>query len=266
VQSNLAIVGITRFSVVGAPHLFAATTGRSQDEADRIIFAPERMRTRFQLFETLALPSIDAIAKRYVRFRYLILISNALPSFWQARLAAITSHRPWCRILRLAREESLNARARQAAADFANGAPLFSFRIDDDDALSANYLDALVAHADIGSPVALTFADGIYLRTSDFAAFAIRRPLIAIGLGYLAPNADRTIFDLGSHMTIPERGTRVVEISGGPHWIRSVHSQNDSELARAHFDELQRFLAHHALREILRSYFPHTRLGRSLLA
>ncbi len=221
------------------------------------------MRARFQLFETLTLPSIDVIAKRYARFRYLILISDALPLFWQARLAASTSYRPWCRVLRLAREERVSICARKAAADFANGAPLFSFRIDDDDALSANYLDALVAHVDIAPSLSLSFAEGIYLRMSDFAAFAARRPLVAIGLEYLAPNTDRTIFDLGPHRTIPERGTGVIEVSGGPYWIRSVHSSNDSDCARA-FDRPQRFLTHHALGEILRKYFPHIRLGQRL--
>jgi hypothetical protein len=91
------------------------------------------------------------------------------------------------------------------------------------------------------------------------------KPLIAIGLGYRAPNGKKTVFDLSDHTKIAERGFKVITVPGAPYWIRSVHAANDSkDPFRGYLDGC---LSQAELDQAMLEHFPHidvSRLARSL--
>jgi len=262
--NKLAIVGITRFSVVTRSSLthFSLTGGRDRPDAEKQIFTADRLRVRFRLFRTLTLPSMAMVARRYQHFRYLVLTSRNLPLLWRLRLKTMVWRYPWCQIVELLPDENIRRRARAEASAFAKRAPLFSFRIDDDDALSVTYLDALLAHVNVKAAAAYCFDRGLYVQNSKqgtLMAVPTHKPLVAVGLGYLDPSGKKTVFDLGNHTKIAEQGP-VSTLPGAPFWIKSIHAGNDSKDPFAGY--LDGCLGPADLDRAMREYFPHIDIGR----
>jgi hypothetical protein len=103
----LTIIGITRFSLVTNSTLgdFVATRGGSRADAEAAVFASPRMKSRFQLFGALTLPSMAALARQSDNFHYLLMISSRLPLRWKLKLKTYVWRYPWCRIIELQPEE-----------------------------------------------------------------------------------------------------------------------------------------------------------------
>ncbi len=250
----LTIIGITRFSLVTNSTLgdFVATRGGSRADAEAAVFASPRMKSRFQLFGALTLPSMAALARQSDNFHYLLMISSRLPLRWKLKLKTYVWRYPWCRIIELQPEEHLAQRARIEAGSIANGSPMFTFRIDDDDALSTEYLDSVIAASTHGA-IALSFERGIALHMKGAASFAtiITPKTPAVGLGYFS--AGKTIHDLGNHTKIAERGVELVVLDDRPYWLKSVHSNNDQK--RAEEPPIDQRLSAAALDALMRQQF-----------
>ena len=91
----------------------------------------------------------------------------------------------------------------------------------------------MLAHADVKSPTDLRFDHGLYIqksRQNTLLGVPTTNPLIAIGLGYLAPTGDKSVFNLGDHTKLADRRRlKMMTVSGAPYWLRSVHAGNDSK-------------------------------------
>jgi len=234
VGEELAIIGITRFSVVerGPVRSFSRGKGREYEDRYRYVFDRHRMRRRFRLFEALALPSVMNIARQYKHFRYVILISSNLPLRWKLRLRWITRGLPWCRVVTVDRDGGMGPARRKATADFAGARRYFCFRLDDDDALAGSWLSVVLDHARKRTDdFVLSCDDGIYLQKDAPGSVRIapmHYPRGAFGLGLFSrdPNG-RTIYCLGNHTKV-DRAAEVVHFGGRPCWIRALHRHSES--------------------------------------
>jgi hypothetical protein len=234
-SQKLALIGLTRFSVVNqfTMYQFAQTREADLEAARARIFAPERLKHRFALFEALTLPSMVALASQYACFWHVVLISPGLPAPWRNRLDHLAAGTgAWCRVREVADHDNIAKAASLAAAECAEGRRVFSFRLDDDDAVSIHYLDAArKAAAAAPDGTVISFDTGVKIQGIDAQGAIVAPssyPFIALGLGHVgSPHGGQTIFDLGSHRTIRQRAA-TVQLADQTYWCRSVHATSDA--------------------------------------
>lgn len=160
----MRIAGYCRFSWFGI-----SDTGRAiQTEADaaRLLYDPARLATRMHLFEHLTAPSLRQQSDP--DFDFVVLTSPELPAPWLARLRAVAATVPQMRVLVTAEREIgrvMKPLIREATEGGTKRA--VSFRLDDDDALSWNYVATLRRVAAALEPGTLiTFPSGIFAFSS----------------------------------------------------------------------------------------------------
>ncbi|MEI4488450.1 glycosyltransferase [Frigidibacter sp. MR17.14] len=141
------IIGICRFSLVGRGDWKAWREGEITDEAAAAqeqaarLFTPERMEARLATFEHLTLASLAA--QTDPDFAFLVLASELMPEPWRGRLVALCRRHPQV-VLRFS--PPATAADAQKAAFAEMGLKLgevLQFRLDDDDALHAGFIDGL---------------------------------------------------------------------------------------------------------------------------
>jgi hypothetical protein len=259
-RDDLRVIGITRFSVVSESTnaAFRHTRDKSIEAARAIIRHPDRLRRRFCLFRTFSFPSLAVIAERYEHFRHILLTSPELPEIYKDAVKALALKAPWLKIVWVNPRDRIEDNLRAAIADFAGKYRRFTFRLDDDDALCATYIDdVLMAARHLPDKTVISFDDGYWLYRGLFSPTLLPKtyPLIAIGLGYLsAPDDSNSIHALGPHTEMGQRN-QVHHITGKRCWLRTVHDANDS---RARNNYLFRpCFRGNRLVEILVKDFPH---------
>lgn len=132
----IEIIGFCRFSFFGPSDTKLSYDDRQQ--AFDTLFAPERMEIRFGLFENLFLPAIKAQTDQ--DFKLVILASACMPAPFKDRLTKACAPIPQIELL-FAEGEHLGAELRPySTTQHDPGTGLLQFRIDDDDALSRNYI------------------------------------------------------------------------------------------------------------------------------
>lgn len=264
-MDTFSIIGITRFSVLtdDTRHNFKQAKNSSYDQARSVIFSPERMSKRLRLFEALTLPSLAKIAQHEPSYRHIVAISEAMPLRWKLRLFWLTWRYRWCQILPIHHQLDMREEMRKAAAACAKAGKVFTFRIDDDDALAPTYVDTIRAHSHLNAGTVLSLDTGLYLKRGDrgFILTEKTKPLIAIGLGLFSHTDElQTIYDLRDHSKV-DRITSVVNIGERPYWIRTVHSANDSAV---NLSPSNKQMEKSKARTLLRKHFPHIDAGRAL--
>jgi hypothetical protein len=258
--ADTLIVGVTRCSVVNKSTLTAFFETKEVDvEAARArIYEAERLRHRFALLETIMLPSVRVLAERHKSFCQLLLVSDDLPKMWKNRLASLAERIPWLTVAEVGADETVSTATRRAISQWANGGRVFSFRIDDDDAVSTQYTDELLARLPgVPDGSALSFDTGVFVEGCDATSAYVAPksvPCIALGLGYVTRAPDQTVvFGLGRHTTIAERFP-TVNVTGGTYWLRSLHAHNDTGPRRAPTSDAQTI---NVMREALQPLFPY---------
>lgn len=163
------IVGVCRFSYLGLGGFRINDAGA--EEAEKALYAPERMSLRFAYFENICLPSLAA--QTDPDFTFVALIADTMPLPFRQRLKRLAEAYPFLRIAILETTGPYNS-ARRAFwrgldgqdTDFITG-----FRLDDDDAVSVDYIaktrdiaDTLIklGWATEDTPAAVCFHRGIY--------------------------------------------------------------------------------------------------------
>src|SRR5690606_29105933 len=120
---------------------FPLTRKRDREEVRGIVFNPARMRARLRLFEALALPSVTGLRRPPgVQLSYVVATSADLPADWKAALRGLMSGEG-CRCLEIDYGASFCETLRQFVGRLAIGRQVFTFRLDDDDALAVDYLE-----------------------------------------------------------------------------------------------------------------------------
>lgn len=180
------IYGHIRFSFYGV------TDTRARPDQDGTALAQlydeTRMARRFFLFENLTLPSLINQTDR--NFRTVIMSSSVMPDRFKERLSALAARLPGAVVEFSGHQrgdyafnkfmvEAAGYKARQSAVHF---------RLDDDDALSVNYVSRLRDVSRVLSPSThITFPTGIFLFPSSATepagvSMIQQRFLTAIGL------------------------------------------------------------------------------------
>ncbi|HEM8494225.1 TPA: hypothetical protein U2Q01_000640 [Burkholderia multivorans] len=227
-----AIIGVTRFSVDPLSIIQQSLTEDEMHRRRTAVYVPARLTSRLALFRAFALPSLRSAAMRHPNFIHLIAYSSGLPPDIRASLHEISRpHRPWLQLLEVHPQEKFVDKVRDTVMAIAGGQVAFNFRIDDDDAISPDFVDAVVlASTSAPEGTVLSFDLGCYVqRIADdrFTVYDFDYPKIAIGLGvFCGATSSECVFDLPVHTKIPAE--RIVHIRDQNYWIRTLHSHNDS--------------------------------------
>ena len=229
------IIGFLRYSVVTEESVghFARTRRAGFAEACAQVFDPRRLAARAALFEAITLPCFRQQATLGIPFELCVLVSPALPASWRDRLERSVADAPFVRLVEVAPDEQVAAVTERVS--YADLPPtvthVTTFRIDDDDCVSDDYMALLAAASnDANAGKVHSFNQGFYagLDADDqFFMYPRANTNNAWGLAFLASASDgRTIFSLGRHSRIYEAAE--VVINERPQaWIRSVHDAGD---------------------------------------
>ena len=238
------LVVVTRFSYLGRS---GWKSDASRDAA--LLFEPERLRLRLELFRSITLPSLAAQTDR--SFSHVILTSNQMPAWAMNELkeACATAHGPGGRYAILARRPGISSAflRRHLQTISAADAHVGQAVLDDDDGLAVDFvaetrrelaaLDAAGRETGPGSLAFVSFPEGygFELGLSDdgqptTGVFAHRYPFINCGLTMVGTPAGANILGIKHrktpllHQPVLARGKRM--------FLRSVHGMNDSRVAR----------------------------------
>jgi hypothetical protein len=185
-----------------------------------------------------------------------ILISRELPFYWKRLLRSRLRGLDRVVLVEVARDEEPFRKLQSIVAELSRGGRVFSFRLDDDDALANTYLDA-VRTSSAANGVVLSFDDGFYVQLADKDKIALDRrsdPYNAFGLGcFSSGDKPLTIHHLGDHSTMEYR-RRAEHVPGGPHWVATVHGETDSKRPAIRGPKS---LDYAAAQELLAERFPH---------
>ncbi|WP_298845329.1 glycosyltransferase [uncultured Roseobacter sp.] len=237
--ARLKIVGLMRFSVL-TPTYYAETFD-TLDKAAAHLFSPERMTLRFRIFEALVLPSL--LAQTDADFEMVILTADQLPEPWMTRLVELVGAVPNARLLPVGTDRHYQLlREGYLSVDTGDATHRVMFRLDDDDALSLDYISRLRANArgllrlqkpDV--PQVLAFNRGVYVQFRDGAdndVFdACERAPLSAGTALLAPlDYPRNPYRY-NHRQLAQYYPTYSDISA-PSFIRTVHGDNKSNPAQ----------------------------------
>lgn len=178
----MKIFGHCRFSYFGI-----SDTGReigTPEAAFGKLWHPVRMAVRFHLMEAILLPSIRA--QTDPDFTFVITTSEAMPAPYHERLERITADIPQVRILRTA-QTNLSRALRPVMLEASEGQtqPAVHFRLDDDDAVSHDYVARLrKASAKVDPGGMITFPSGVigFLDGAEARHCTFFKHSVAIGL------------------------------------------------------------------------------------
>jgi hypothetical protein len=165
-QITTQIIGVMRFSYP-AKEGFAASKMAETDLVAHL-YAPARLAKRFQMLETLALPSLAA--QTDTDFTLVIQCGDSLPDPHRKRLASLAERYPFVRPLYLPRLGGFGAAKRAFKSAAAKSAShIIGFRLDDDDAVAIDYIartrdmaERLIQAGLAGAPTVVAFSKGFY--------------------------------------------------------------------------------------------------------
>ena len=228
------IYGHIRFSFYG----FTDTRTRPDEDGAALarLYDETRMARRFFLFEKLTLPSLLQQTDR--DFKTVILSSAVMPDRFKSRLSALVARLPGARVI--FSDQTIGAKALEPvmaeAAGYRGRSTSVHFRLDDDDAVSVNFISRLRQISRALSPSThITFPTGIFLFPADAplptgTSMIQQRFLTAIGLATVnGGHFGRNPFQM-MHGNVWTRWPVVSDPSFPAH-IRTQHFENDT-LAR----------------------------------
>lgn len=180
----MRILGFCRFSFFGI-----SDTGRAiqtEDDAMRVLYAPDRMAARFHLFEHLMAPSIRHQTDQ--GFRFVVVTSDIMPAPYLARLQRIVEAVPQMELVVTDSRDLSKVLSPIIRAEATAGVgPTLNFRLDDDDAVAVDHVARLrAAAAPLTPPALISFPKGFLLFSDGQPKFGrTYRDFVAIGLARL---------------------------------------------------------------------------------
>jgi hypothetical protein len=187
------------------------------------LFDPRRLRERLRFLTGILLPSLlsQDMPMQRGRRELVVYISEGLPPDHRAALEAALAPYDWARVVAM-------PMGALEYPDVGPEEPHAHLRIDDDDALSRDFLSRLSAyvrpafHGHI-----ITHPDGYFAGFDEAGQLILRpvsMPMIAMGIAYIvAPGTRcRSIYEVGPHWDAYRDAPTVVG-HAGPAYIRTVH-------------------------------------------
>lgn len=241
--SDAPLVVITRFSYLGKS---GWKSDASRDA--ELLFAPERLRLRMNLFRSITLPSLAAQTDQ--SFTHVILTSNRLPTgpMEELQAACAAAYPDASRFAILAERPGPAAtHLRRHFQKVITGPLVAQAVLDDDDGLAVDFvfelrqrLAALDAAGRATGPGRFAFVSfqngyGCEFGLSDAgpataSLYAHRYPYINCGLTMVAGPGEANILGI-RHRKTPLLHDPVL-VRGNRMFLRSVHGTNDSRVAR----------------------------------
>lgn len=235
----IPVIGVIRFSVLTEDY-YSARFGTVEKIAEHL-FSPERLELRFRLFETFCLPTLAA--QTDPDFKCVVLTSTLLPDEARARLDALISRHPQFSVMAGNPQKHYPLLRKAFRSATPGDAPRrLWFRVDDDDALSLDYIARLrriASHLDAlhpEEPFAIAFNSGFYVEvTGDDAENPIldcvERAPLSVGTAVLTGGDDHRNPYRFNHRALGQRYNLYTDISE-PVFLRSVHADNKSDPTR----------------------------------
>jgi hypothetical protein len=225
------IAGICRFSLLGRGD-WKVYQGKPTDQIEAIaqeqaknLFAPERIEHRLATFEHITLASMRAQTDQ--NFHFIVLASEFMPEEYKDKLTSICADVPQ---VTLRFFPLIGAGAAQKSVFAEIGLPFsrtLQFRLDDDDAVSANYIEKMrifcAPLAQSGLKFSASFDRVVFAQTADGTGFMRKLPFMSAGAALL--HRQHSIFAFG-HFALGKRFTSVSIPSC--HSLCSKHETNDS--------------------------------------
>jgi len=193
------------------------------------VFNEQWLEYRWQLFETLALPSLDAQTEK--DFVWVLGIDRDMPERFRKRLDDLAATRPYLRLLELELLDDFESRFQRWCAETAaaQGVPhVLTTRIDNDDAVRSDLFGEIQRAArgllDSGSslPAAITATSGYQWVPATGQGFRAYHHSHSIGTSLLEATAEFTSVYGKNHRRIPdwvvERDGSVHHLGGDTRW------------------------------------------------
>lgn len=231
-----------RYSLLSVDNQTSWKIGRdsSFNKYKKALFDSKRLELRRQTFSRITIPSLLSVINynKEIMSEIHVLTSTELPQLDKEFLNQLADEHKHIKIFYLSPDKvDLAVGDKEYARNLNDGDLVASIRIDDDDALSVNYLDVLSKwmnnlHVD---EFVLSFPWGYGVSFDNslkpLAVEEYKARLIAAGLAYIYTyNANHyyNIYNLGSHVKIDDK--LPVILDGSKHmFLRTFHSDNDSK-------------------------------------
>ena len=227
------MIGLCRFSYIATSNNWAAVSG-DVDHKKAFLFSEDRMKIRIDFLKRFLLPSVAAQTDQ--NFDFVLLVSSLLPEKYLDAVRLITCDLPNVHIVALDPMNMKTACRKAYDQRRESGDDDILFRIDDDDALSIDYVERLKDVASKSSDLAdlrvVSFTNGImadFAReqgTVQFSDYSGR--LYSAGLAVLGSRTRGTHPYAFSHHKADE-GKLTILVPGAPAFIRSLHAESDSQ-------------------------------------
>jgi hypothetical protein len=239
-KSKVQIKALIRFSYLSKGGFAASKMARG--DLAKYLYDPERLEKRFQLFESLTLPSL--VRQTDKDFQLGILIASSFPEKWGLRLKAMVEEYKNFHIIQL--PTMIHIRAINRAYDLlrteTNTTHVASFRLDDDDAVHKDIIARTREHAEsmvrVGinkeKPFVISFNRGFYLRAKtkksdySFGEFYEKTP-VAAGMTLVSPVGNRCNVFRRNHRKANQYFNCYSDMAE-PMFIRTFHGDNDSSV------------------------------------
>jgi hypothetical protein len=269
-RADNQIVGVCRFS-------YPATRGfkvSADDPADtaEALYDPARMQRRFVYFEHVCLPSLAAQTDG--GFTLVALVGDAMPIRWRRRLKSLRERHPFLQICAAEPLGPLQATRRAFRVGADEGVPYVTgFRLDDDDAVSVDFVEKLrrtsdqmlgTGWANAETPGVIAFQTGLFWALDEPGLPVYRhsetRPTGQASAMVTAFDFQHNIFRWNHAHLLAH--ARCWTDPAADMFVRTLHSGNDSDRTVPKTAER---LAEHEARSVLRDRFglaPNRLAGR----
>ncbi len=228
------IFGYMRFSYLGRSDVKLARHNADLEYRKSVLYAPARLEERFYFFEKICLPSLKWQTDK--DFRLVIFTSPELPKRYQARLAAAVADTPQIELVYdTATHMTLAVDAWIARQPVTRDERTLHFRLDDDDALSTDFVATLHEHLDrVPDHAIITRPSGLFLIQTEEGPELLAKfePHIAIGYAVTSPPGkvlNPYMLQHGGHYRIAP----TLMLPGPLAYIHTAHAESDTREAQA---------------------------------
>lgn len=232
---QVQIRGLVRFSYLSENGFSKSSVGL---EATReMLYQPDRLSRRFELFEKLALHSL--VLQKDLNFRTAVLVGDDFPADALARLQDMLDGFVSAQIIQLPPMRHIYAvkAAYAALPDDPGATHTATFRLDDDDAMHRRTVERMreLSEGLIGArggkaPFGIAFNRGFYLdldNTEKPLTERYENTPLGVGMAVVAPlGANENAFRR-NHRKLAQYFDVYTEVKR-PMFIRTVHQDNDS--------------------------------------
>jgi hypothetical protein len=239
-QTPSDIVGIIRYSLVlDQGNFFPRHREKTAEDLRKEIFDPKRLSLRLELFREICLPSLQAQTDQ--NFNIVLIGSKEMPEEFQKGIRALVAPVPNVHTLFIASKANVKRSFKRAAFDVLDkNAPITaSFRLDDDDAMSVDFISRLRAHmrpGNIGKVVSCTPGYIVDFTQAPPKLVADPRPKTGAGLAMVHGEVGArvrdvsTIYHLGAHRQV-DKSAPLIKDTGSPAFFVTAHGTNASDRA-----------------------------------